>query len=656
MTVQKQIDLDALLQTSSAKEESVPLKDFLVACKTNPALSENAAAGLVRVIGEPEFRKTEGDPRLINLFGPAPIRIYPKLSHGLFGLDDEFEQIVDALRHAASGHPQSRKMILILGPHGAGKSTICQKLKDLFEEVPMRVLEYEGNTSPVFESPFGIFRGDAQRTLIDTYGVPAHRLLEPPSMWALEKIREAKGDLSKFTVKTVWPSAARGVGIARIDFGEMTEFERSVFIGRSRPTSREPRYFYDGVLNRTTQGLLELAEVMKATQTCLTSMTPALADRRYATDTGGELPYGGVVIGHSNPQDLDEHTNKGEQNQTLQKRMTVIRIPYITELTAEVDAYEYYLKQSGDRDKPVNRDALEIIARAAMVTRMKFGPDPGYVERIKLYNGGHNQSENKGPRSIRQLKRAQNDEFVLKSLGFGGISTRDMLGVIPDVLLLDPEEPGIDQLSAYRFMLEAEARFSSSLAKELLSRTDVEKACYTRCCESVDAAIKSAYVPDVVGFSAEEFGEYRGLLDAWDSKTEFKEPATGTLMPLAEVDSRMVKIEKGLEIGQRRGFRESVVLDLARMGDCTHAEALKRLKPELRRVFELSAESVDPKTGEEAMREVISFTEKKTVLLKQKHGEFVERMKNARYTDRQIRRLVEWYLAGKPKSGYIAKK
>jgi serine protein kinase len=47
---------------------------------------------------------------------------------------------------------------------------------------------------------------------------------------------------------------------------------------------------------------------------------------------------------------------------------------------------------------------------------------------------------------------------------------------------------------------------------------------------------------------------------------------------------------------------------------------------------------------------VISFTSKRDSETEKKHTEFVERMMSRGYTERQVRRLVEWYMRAK-KSG-----
>jgi serine protein kinase len=49
----------------------------------------------------------------------------------------------------------------------------------------------------------------------------------------------------------------------------------------------------------------------------------------------------------------------------------------------------------------------------------------------------------------------------------------------------------------------------------------------------------------------------------------------------------------------------------------------------------------------EELLPVIAFGSKKDGETEKKHGEFVERMVSRGYTERQVRRLVEWYMRTK---------
>ncbi len=73
-----------------------------------------------------------------------------------------------------------------------------------------------------------------------------------------------------------------------------------------------------------------------------------------------------------------------------------------------------------------------------------------------------------------------------------------------------------------------------------------------------------------------------------------------------------------------------------------HAQAaLANARPYAEKMRELAAEIF---SQVEDLLPVISFGSKKDGDTEKKHGEFVARMVGRGYTERQVRRLVEWYM------------
>ena len=94
-------------------------------------------------------------------------------------------------------------------------------MKRLVEEQPIYVLKVGDQFSPVFESPLGLFdpirMGDA---LTGKYGIPRRRLPGLMSPWALRRLDEFDGDISKFCVVKIYPSRLRRVGVAKFEPGD----------------------------------------------------------------------------------------------------------------------------------------------------------------------------------------------------------------------------------------------------------------------------------------------------------------------------------------------------------------------------------------------------------------------------------------------------
>ena len=67
--------------------------------------------------------------------------------------------------------------------------------------------------SPVFESPLGLFDPEQMGPVLeDKYGIPRRRLTGLMSPWAVKRLDEFGGDISKFRVVKLMPSRLRQIG------------------------------------------------------------------------------------------------------------------------------------------------------------------------------------------------------------------------------------------------------------------------------------------------------------------------------------------------------------------------------------------------------------------------------------------------------------
>jgi serine protein kinase len=140
------------------------------------------------------------------------------------------------------------------------------------EERPIYVLKAGDKVSPIYESPLGLFDPTRQSgKLEDDYGIPRRRLNGLCSGWAVKRLDEFSGDISKFSVLQMQPSRLRQIGIAKTEPGDENNQDVSSLIGKVDIRKLEyfvqddpDAYSYSGGLNITTQGLLEFVEMFKA--------------------------------------------------------------------------------------------------------------------------------------------------------------------------------------------------------------------------------------------------------------------------------------------------------------------------------------------------------------------------------------------------------
>ena len=252
---------------SATQNEEMGLEDYLALCKREPAAYATAAERMLAGIGEPEQVDTRNDPRLARIFGNRVIRRYPAFGE-FFGMEEAIEQIVAFFKHAAQGLEERKQILYLLGPVGGGKSSIAERLKAVMEKHPI----YAIKGSPVNESPLGLFAPERFGAVLESdYGIPRRYLHGIMSPWAVKRLEEFGGDLSRFRVVRIQPSVLRQVAITKTEPGDDNNQDISSLVGKvdirqlEHLSQNDPdAYSYSGGLCLANQGLLEFVEMFKA--------------------------------------------------------------------------------------------------------------------------------------------------------------------------------------------------------------------------------------------------------------------------------------------------------------------------------------------------------------------------------------------------------
>src|SRR5579884_2392704 len=249
---------------SSRKSVEMSLQDYLEGCRNDPDMYANAAERMLAAIGEPVVLDTSRDARLGRIFQNRAIKVYPYFKD-FFGMEETIERIVGFLRHAAQGLEERKQILYLLGPVGGGKSSLAERLKQLMEKEPIYVLKAGNEISPVFESPLGLFDPVTFGPELERrYGIPRRRLTGMLSPWAVKRLEEFGGDITKFTVVRMQPSRLKQICIAKTEPGDENNQDVSSLVGKVDIRKLEffsqndpDAYSFSGGLNRTTQGLME---------------------------------------------------------------------------------------------------------------------------------------------------------------------------------------------------------------------------------------------------------------------------------------------------------------------------------------------------------------------------------------------------------------
>src|SRR5512145_2146323 len=205
---------NAFARSFEARSQTdMSMAEYLESCRNDPMRYANAAERLLAAIGEPQMIDTAKDPRLGRIFLNRTMRLYPAFA-GFYGMEDTIERIVGFFRHAAQGLEERKQILYLLGPVGGGKSSLAERLKALMEHHPVYVLKAGKEMSPLFESPLGLFDPETMGDVLeDRYGIPRRRLPSLMSPWAVKRLEELGGDISRFRVVKVYPSRLKQIAV-----------------------------------------------------------------------------------------------------------------------------------------------------------------------------------------------------------------------------------------------------------------------------------------------------------------------------------------------------------------------------------------------------------------------------------------------------------
>ncbi len=624
------------------QEHAMSLADYLELCRDDPMAYASAAERLVAAIGEPRVIDTSKDERMGRVFLNRTIKLYPAFDD-FYGMEETIERMVGFLRYAAQGLEERKQILYLLGPVGGGKSSLAERLKHLMESYPIYVLKAGDEISPAFESPLGLFDPDTHGPeMEERFGIPRRKLSGLLSPWAVKRLDEFGGDLNRFQVVRVYPSKLRQVAIAKTEPGDENNQDISSLVGKVDIRKLElysqndtDAYSYSGGLNRANQGILEFVEMFKAPIKMLHPLLTATQESNYVgSENIGAIPFHGIVMAHSNEAEWQSFRNN-KNNEAFLDRISVIKVPYCLRVTEEKMIYDKLIRESELADAPCAPWTLEVLARFSVLTRLKAHENSSLYSKMRIYDGESLKETDPKAKSMQEYRdQAGVDE------GMDGISTRFAFKVLSETYNYETQEVAADPVHLL-YMLELAIKreqFPEETERKYLELIKAELA--PRYAEFIGNEIQKAYLESYSDFGQNLFERYVGYADAWIEDQDFKDPDTGQLMDRQALNQELSKIEKPAGIANPKDFRNEVVKFALRAraqrgGEMPSWTSYEKIREVIEKRMFSQVEDLLP---------VISFTTKGDSETERKHTEFVRRMVERGYTERQVRRLVEWYM------------
>jgi serine protein kinase len=631
--------LNTIKKDFGQTQNDLTIEEYLKLCKKDSKTYSSPSERMLDAIGEPEIIDTKLDERLSRIYSNKIIKRYPAFSE-FYGMEETIEQIVSFFKHASQGLEEKKQILYLLGPVGGGKSSLAERLKQLMEKNHIYVLVANGEVSPVWENPLGLF-SNYKEQLESEYGISKRYIPSCPSPWATKRLEEFDGDITKFSVRKFKMSISSQIGVSKTEPGDENNQDISALVGKvdirklaEYPQNDADAYNFSGSLCKANQGLMEFVEMFKAPIKVLHPLLTATQEGNYnGTESLPAIPFQGIILAHSNESEWDTFSND-RKNEAFLDRVYIVRVPYCLRLDEEVEIYKKLLTHSSLSKAPCAPKTLEMLAQFCILTRLKKPENSLLYSKMRVYNGENLKEIDPKAKSLQEYK---DDAGITE--GMNGISTRFAFKVLSKVFNHDSDEVAANPVHLF-YVLENEIvklqlpkdteDFYISILKSVLS---------SKYAEFIGDEIQKAYVDSYQEYGQNLFERYITYADHWCQDNDFRDPETGQQFDRQLLNDELEKIEKPAGIANPKDFRNDIVQfylrHKAKNGESPKWDSYEKIKNVIeKRVFSKTEDLIP----------VISFTTKTSKDDEKKHSEFINRMSDRGYTNKQIKLLTDWYL------------
>lgn len=432
--------------------------EYLDLVKNNPKITRNAFQRMYDMVIEPgsetytDFKK---EVTRYKFFDDST----NNGKDAVFGLDVQLMKLVNVLKAAALGYGTEKRVILLHGPVGSAKSTICRMLKKGLEAYSfsdtgaLYTFDWvdENNElggllgkdttvfpSPMNEEPLLLFPEDMRASVIEqinkgqegSYRATIDGELSPPSRFIFKQLMEKyDGDVMKVfnhvRVRRMFLSEADRIGIGTFQPKDEKNQDSTELTGdinyrkiAEYGSDSDPRAFnFDGEFNVANRGLIEFVEVLKLDVAFLYDLLGASQEHRVKPKKFAQTHIDEVIIGHTNEPEY-RRLQDNEFMEALRDRTVKIDVPYITRWRDEVNIYKKDFNSQKVRGISIAPHTVEMAAMWAILTRLEKPKKANLtrLQKLKLYNGKTlpNYTED----NVRELRKEVTRE------GLSGISPR----------------------------------------------------------------------------------------------------------------------------------------------------------------------------------------------------------------------------------------
>jgi serine protein kinase len=322
-------------------------------------------------------------------------------------------------------------------------------------------------------------------------------------------------------------------------------------------------------------------------------------------------------------------------NEAFLDRIYIVKVPYCLRVSEEIKIYEKLLRNSSLAEAPCAPGTLDMMSRFAVLSRLKEPENSNIESKMRIYDGENLKDTDPKAKTYQEYR-----DYAGVDEGMTGLSTRFAFKILSKVFNYDHSEIAANPVHLL-YVLEQQIeqeQFPPELAEKYVSF--LKGILAPQYAEFIGKEIQTAYLESYSEYGQNIFDRYVTYADYWIQNEEYRDPDTGESFDRAALNEELEKIEKPAGISNPKDFRNEIVNFVLR------ARANNEGKNPTWTSYEKLREVIEKKmfSTTEDLLPVISFNAKASQEDQSKHKDFVKRMVDKGYTEKQVRLLSEWYL------------
>ncbi len=550
-------------------------QEYFELVSQNPRLAQLSHARVCDMILSAGFEKVnEGSLEEINR--------YHFFSEELYGIDEAIDQIADYFKSAAQRLEVRKRILLLMGPVGGGKSTIVTMLKRGMEKWTRSTqgAVYAIKGCPMHEEPLHLIPVELRPDIEKHYGIYIEGELCPQCRYNLEHTYAGKHE--DMPIERILFSEKDRVGIGTFapsdpksqDITELTGSIDLSTIGEIGVESDPRAYRFDGELNIANRGVMEFIEILKSDEKFLYSLLTLSQEQNIKTGRFAMIYADEVIMSHTNESEYTAFVGN-RKSEALQDRMIMIKVPYNLKVSQEERIYHKLLNQSEVlRNIHIAPHTLRVAAMFAIMTRLEEPKKANVdiVKKMKLYDG--EDVEGFKSRDVKELKAETIRE------GMDGISPRYIINRLSNALVKDGVTciTPIDALRAIKDGFEQHTGINAEQRDRYMNLISSARREYD---EIAKLEVQRAFVYSFEEMAKNLCNSYLDNVEAYCNKEKLKDPITEEPIEPDERLMRSIEEQIGISENAKNTFRQEILIRISsysRKGKSFEYNSHERLK------------------------------------------------------------------------------